>query len=268
MRYPIPSKIIEITSVTSVGHSIWLEPKEPWLSAPTPGQFAMVWLPHPPDGYKPEVCNAVPMSIAGWDDGRVRITIKDLGPTSKALLACQCGDWLGLTGPLGHGFSLDGHHPLLMGGGVGAPPLLYLAQSFAAQGIEPITLLGGTTKDEIFHRDEFPGAVELSTDDGSAGHHGRVTELLASSSPDRLYSCGPEPMLVNGLQWALQHHVAAELCLERYMACGIGLCGICSLDQDLVCQDGPVFTSERLANSREFGTLLREAGGRVQHLSG
>ena len=49
----------------------------------------MVWLPHPPDGYKPEVCNAVPMSIAGWDDGRVRITIKDLGPTSQALLACQ-----------------------------------------------------------------------------------------------------------------------------------------------------------------------------------
>ena len=67
----------------------------------------MVWLPHPPGGYKSEVCNTVPMSIAGWDNGKVRITIKDLGPTSKALLACECGDWLGLTGPLGHGFSLD-----------------------------------------------------------------------------------------------------------------------------------------------------------------
>ena len=106
---------------------------------------------------------------------------------------------------------------------------------------------------------------KLATDDGSAGHHGRVTELLASSSPDRLYSCGPEPMLVNGLQWALQHHVAAELCLERYMACGIGLCGICSLDQDLVCQDGPVFTSERLAEFPESsGHCCGKRAGRVQ----
>ena len=93
------------------------------------------------------------MSIAGWDNGKVRITIKDLGPTSKALLACQRGDWLGLTGPLGHGLSLDCQRPLLMGGGVGAPPLLYLAQTFAAQGIKPITLLGGTTRNEIFHHD-------------------------------------------------------------------------------------------------------------------
>ena len=266
MRYPSPAQIIEVTSSTAVGHSIWLAPRQSWLTAPTPGQFAMVWLPHPPKNYERDVCDAVPMSIAGWSDGNVRITVKDLGSTSKAILDCQPGDWLGLTGPLGHGFSLQCPRPLLMGGGVGAPPLLFLAETLSARGIEPVTILGGTTKNEIFHVNEFPGVVELATDDGSVGHHGRVTELLNGRTPDRLYSCGPEPMLVQGLRWTLEENIAAEFCLERYMACGIGLCGICSLDQDLVCQDGPVFSGTRLAASEEFGKQSREAGGRIQIL--
>ena len=266
MKYPYPAEIIEVTSSTTVGHAIWLAPTRPWAIAPTPGQFVMVWLPHPPKEHGRDVCNAVPMSIAGWKDGNVRITIKDLGATSKALLDCEPGDWLGLTGPLGHGFSTKCQQPLLMGGGVGAPPLLFLAESFAAKGIQPVTLLGGTTHNEIFHVDEFPGIVELATDDGSIGHPGRVTELLEGKTPDRLYSCGPEPMLVKGLEWALEEKISAELCLERYMACGIGLCGICSLDQDLVCQDGPVFSGERLANSEEFGKQLRESGGKIRLL--
>ncbi len=267
MRYPAPFKIVEITSATSVGHSLWLETSEPWPIEPIPGQFAMVWLPHPPNGFDNEVCNAIPMSIAGWDDGNVRITVKDLGPTSKAILACQPGDYLGLNGPLGRGFSVNAVRPLLMGGGVGAPPLLYLAQTFAARNIEPITLLGGATRCEIFHHNEFPGIVEIATEDGSGGLHGQVTQLLDGRSPDLFYSCGPEPMLVRGLHWALENQVTGELCLERYMACGIGLCGICSLDNDLVCQDGPVFSSEQLSRSNEFGKVLREAGGCRQLIS-
>jgi dihydroorotate dehydrogenase electron transfer subunit len=227
----------------------------------------MIWLPDAPEGFGPEVCNTVPMSIAGWEDGKVRITVKNLGPTSAALLACQPGDLLGLMGPLGNGFSLDTRQPLLMGGGVGAPPLLYLAQTLVARGIEPMTLLGGRTNTEIFHYDEIPGVVKIATDDGSAGYQGKVTDLLQNHVPDHLYSCGPEPMLVRGLEWALENQIAAELCLERYMACGIGLCGICTLDQDLVCQDGPVFSGSRLTHSKEFGIVMRGAGGRVQRLS-
>jgi len=263
MRYPTFFEVIEITSTTSVGHSLWLKPNRTWPNQPMPGQFAMVWLPRPPKGYDLSACSAVPMSIAGWDAGNVRITIKDLGLTSKALLECAPGDELGLLGPLGVGFSLDCERPLLMGGGVGAPPLLYLAQMFAAKGIEPITLLGGASEDEIFHRHEFPGTVEIATDDGSAGHCGRVTELLKKYSPSRLYTCGPEPMLVSGLNWAVANSIPAELCLERYMACGVGLCGVCSLDEQLVCQDGPVFSSDYLSNSAEFGRITREAGGSV-----
>ncbi|HIM33585.1 MAG TPA: dihydroorotate dehydrogenase electron transfer subunit, partial [Candidatus Poseidoniales archaeon] len=103
------------------------------------------------------------------------------------------------------------------------------------------------------------------TDDGSAGHPGFVTDLLDGRSPDRLYSCGPEPMLVKALAWALASGIPAELCLERYMACGVGLCGVCTIDRDLVCQDGPVLSSERLAQSAEFGKVVREAGGIVRH---
>ena len=112
---------------------------------------------------------------------------------------------------------------------------------------------------------EFPGTVEIATDDGSAGHHGFVTELLDSRNPDMLYSCGPEPMLVKGLEWALVNDIRAELCLERYMACGVGLCGVCTIDRQLVCQDGPVLGSEQLEHSVEFGKVVREAGGIVRH---
>jgi len=246
MKYPYPAEIIEVTSSTTVGHAIWLKPKKPWDLIPTPGQFTMVWLPHPPKTYDRDVCNSIPMSIA--------------------ILDCQPGDYLGLTGPLGNGFSIEATRPLLMGGGVGAPPLLFLAELFIKKGITPTILLGGANKDEIFHIDDFPGIVHLATDDGSIGYHGRVTELLEKEMPDQLYACGPELMLATGLKWALREQVPAELCLERYMACGIGLCGICSLDEDLVCQDGPVFSGDKLAKSKEFGIKLREAGGKIKVL--
>ena len=262
---PVAAKLTEIDNCTSVGHSLWLAPCSGWEEQPEPGQFVMVALPHPPAGFGREVCDAVPMSVAGWEPGRLRLTIKDLGPTSVALLACRPGDMLAVTGPLGHVFSLDARQPLLMGGGVGAPPLLFLAQQLAARGLEPVTLLGGATGDEIFHRDEFPGTVEIATDDGSSGHQGFVTDLLNGRNPDMLYSCGPEPMLVKGLEWALANGIRAELCLERYMPCGVGLCGVCSIDRQLVCQDGPVLGSERLAQSAEFGKVGREAGGVVRH---
>tara|TARA_Y100001934_G_scaffold277831_1_gene377582 strand:+ start:69 stop:869 length:801 start_codon:yes stop_codon:yes gene_type:complete len=266
MKYPYPAQIIEISGSTSVGHAIWLAPKKPWDLVPKPGQFVMVWLPHPPKHSNRNVCDSIPMSIAGWDNGCIRITVKNLGPTSGAILDCQLGDYLGLTGPLGNGFSIEATRPLLMGGGVGAPPLLFLAELFIKKGITPTTLLGGSTKDEIFHIDDFPGIVHLATDDGSIGYHGRVTELLQKEMPDQLYACGPEPMLAKGLKWALREQVPAELCLERHMACGIGLCGICSLDEDLVCQDGPVFSGNRLEKSEEFGIKLREAGGKIRVL--
>ncbi|HJO28613.1 MAG: hypothetical protein QGE96_01355 [Candidatus Poseidoniia archaeon] len=262
---PVAAELTEIDNRTSVGHSLWLTPRSGWEEQPEPGQFVMVSLPHPPTGFGQEVCDAVPMSVAGWEPGRLRLTVKNLGPTSAALLACKPGDMLTVTGPLGRGFSLKATQPLLMGGGVGAPPLLFLAQRFAAQGVELVTLLGGTTADEIFHRSEFPGTVEIATDDGSAGHHGFVTELLDSRNPDMLYSCGPEPMLVKGLEWALVNDIRAELCLERYMACGVGLCGVCTIDRQLVCQDGPVLGSEQLEHSVEFGKVVREAGGIVRH---
>ncbi len=262
---PVAAEITTIDNRTSVGHSFWLSPCNGWQQQPAPGQFVMVALRRPPAGFGREVCDAVPMSVAGWEPGRLRLTVKDLGPTTKALLACRPGDTLAVTGPLGHGFSLDAQRPLLMGGGVGAPPLLFLAQQLAARGVEPVTLLGGATGDEIFHRDEFPGTVEIATDDGSTGHHGFITYLLDGRRTDRLYSCGPEPMLVKALAWALANGVPAELCLERYMACGVGLCGVCTIDRDLVCQDGPVLSSERLAQSAEFGKVVREAGGIVRH---
>lgn len=264
MKRPVAAEVVAIDNRTAAGHSLRLALAEGWREPPQPGRFVMLWLPRPPAGHDPRACDAVPMSIAGWEPGRLRVTIADAGPTTAALLACEPGHRLGVLGPLGRGFSLDARRPLLVAGGVGAPPLLWLAQRLAAQGAEPTTLLGARTADELFHRDEFPGRVVVATDDGSAGHHGFVTDLLADAGGDRLYACGPEPMLVKALAWTREHAIPGEFCLERHMACGVGLCGVCSLDGDLVCQDGPVFDAERLARSREFGRVVRGPGGRVR----
>jgi dihydroorotate dehydrogenase electron transfer subunit len=205
-----------------------------------PGQFLMAWLPG---------IDERPFSLASPDP--VTLTIARVGPFTEAVHALQPGDRLWLRGPLGRGFSLPQPPPssalLLLAGGYGVAPLHFLAQRAVAEGWPVTAVIGARTGAEVVFVSRFQalGArVEAATDDGSLGWRGFVTEpaaaLLDAERPAAIYACGPEPMLVAVEELARRHRRAAQLCYERKMRCGFGVCGTCHRDGWLVCRDGPV----------------------------
>jgi len=216
-----------------------------------PGQFGMFWLAG--KGQKP-------MSFS-YDNG---ITVKNVGPFTESLSNLGVGDKISADGPLGRGFDVSGRSILLMGGGFGAAPLRFLAQRCSEKHIKITTLLGYRALNDIIFDNEFKkyGDVYIATEDGSCGEKGLVTCLFKAVGLDfdMGYCCGPERMLV-----AMKDHIGnsfpLQLSLERYMKCGIGLCGSCEIDGLLVCKDGPVFDSWQLGES--FGSMKRDKSGKL-----
>ena len=206
--------------------------------AARPGQFVMVWLPG---------VDEKPFSLVS--DDPVTLTVLRVGPFTERMQRLREGDVLYLRGPLGNGFSLSGGNPLLVAGGCGAAPLAFLARRLGETGRRVTVALGARSRDELLLVDSFTryGAeLCLSTEDGTAGERGLVTELarrlLAQGRHDRVYACGPAPMLERVAELCRQHRLAGELSWEAYMRCGIGVCGSCDRgDGLLVCRDGPVF---------------------------
>jgi len=203
-----------------------------------PGQFVMLWLPR---------VDEKPFSLVDADP--VTLTVVQVGPFTERLQRLRVGDTLHLRGPLGRGYSLGGERPLLVGGGSGAASLAFLARRLAEAG-RPVTVaLGARTAAEVLLAGRFRerGAhVLVSTDDGSAGEHGLVTDLaqrlLACGGYDHVYACGPAPMLERVEELCRSYGVPGEVSHEAYMRCGTGICGSCDRgDGLLVCRDGPVF---------------------------
>ena len=212
-----------------------------------PGQFVMAWLPE---------AGEKPFSIAGSDP--FSLTIAAVGPVSRALCALQPGQRLWARGPLGHGYDLHGRRHLLVGGGYGAAPLLFLAREAVKRGDAVCVCLGAGSARELLLEDAFREAgceVMVATEDGSRGQRGLVTlaveEAIADWNPDTLYACGPRPMLMALAALCRENALNAQLSWEAMLRCGIGLCGSCELDADirqavglppgwLTCKDGPV----------------------------
>jgi len=204
-----------------------------------------------------------------------------VGPATVRMTTLSAGDRINIIGPLGHGYKIpdDKKTVLLVGGGMGTPPLQHLAQSLTARdnGIEIISLAGARTAEGLpfdegrlddisqqlgFSVPEFAKyGIEsiVATDDGSAGYHGLVTDCLVdwlqkSDSPlDDIIicACGPEMMLAKVAQIAAEKNIDCQVSMERRMACGIGLCQSCAVEckvgdsnetiYKMCCQDGPVF---------------------------
>ena len=219
------------------------------------GQFAELQVP------SAKVLLRRPISIHAVDRERnlVEFLIQMVGQGTQSLAGLKQGDTVNVLLPLGNGFSYRTTHvarPLLVGGGVGVAPLLFLGQEFAAHGIRPTFLFGGRTEGLILRKEEFQkyGDLFMTTEDGSAGEKGFVTNhslLLDSENFDRIYACGPTPMLKAVARWAKEHETACEVSLEPRMACGIGACLCCVVDTAdqgnvCVCKEGPVFEIERL----------------------
>jgi dihydroorotate dehydrogenase electron transfer subunit len=189
------------------------------------------------------------------------ILFKVVGKGTKMLAALHQGDLLDLLAPLGRGFDLGplGQEKLLVGGGVGLAPLYYLAKELVARGEKVRLFAGGRTRNDILCITEFERlGVEtyVSTDDGTLGESGLVTQVLERHLGDsgmRIFACGPTPMLEAVVRMAQSHAVPCQVSMEAYMACGVGACLGCVLkganhseetpDYRCVCKDGPVFDS-------------------------
>lgn len=200
-----------------------------------------------------------PISIHDIDSDNHTITllVRVAGKQTARLCDMPEGAILNLMLPLGNGFNLTaaGESPLLVGGGVGVAPLLLLGKSLNVNGIRPTFLLAAKSVNDLLQIDAFKsvGNVLISTDDGSAGVAGLVTENPALDADvwTHIYCCGPMPMMKAVAAIALRKNISCEVSLENSMACGLGAC-LCCVEDTLdagnvcVCTDGPVFDVKRL----------------------
>jgi len=231
-----------------------------------PGQFFMVWLPnyycndHDAHRKKTQGADSIPLSIAGARDGNLALVVKSVGPTTESLVAMNPGDKLGIMGPLGTFFSLPENGKIcIVGGGIGLAPLVFLAEKASERGLPVTAFLGFRTASEKILTEDLERSchnVHVSTDDGTEGFHGRVTELLQSmlgsgeiSGISNIYTCGPKPMMKAVMELCYEHDIQSEHCLEREMNCGLGICGSCSINGVLVCRNGPVFSGYTIRNN-------------------
>jgi dihydroorotate dehydrogenase electron transfer subunit len=224
-----------------------------------PGQFVMVWV---------RGVDEVPMGLSGKNS----ITVQKVGESTSKLFELKEGDSFGLRGPFGKGFSFPskGEKILIIAGGVGAAPLAPYAESANAAGSEVHTILGARSVDDLIFESRFAvaGIVSISTDNGSKGIKGFVTDVLRGldvSAYDRIAVCGPEIMMAFIFKFLEDRKALekVEFSLHRYFKCGIGVCGACCIDRSglRVCKDGPVFSGLQLLDS-ELGKYARDASGR------
>ncbi|MGK2308708.1 dihydroorotate dehydrogenase electron transfer subunit [Cutibacterium sp. V947] len=204
-----------------------------------------------------------PLSIADADEGGYTLIFRVVGRGTDELSRAPLGARMDVFGPLGHGFDPDAVHPgqraLLVGGGVGIPPLYLLGRCLVERGVQVQFRLGFRDRNDIFWVDEFSqlGEVLISTDDGSVGTKGTVAQIAETDAarrfaPDIVQACGPTPML-KWVRSALAPTVRTQLSLEERMACAVGACYACVISdarhpdhQFRVCYDGPVFEAEEV----------------------
>lgn len=218
------------------------------LDNPEPGQFVELGI---------DRCNVLlnrPISIYNYDDGKLELLVKKAGRATGALFEYKVGEQLRVIGPLGKGFSLSEGKALLVGGGVGIAPLLYLARILNSGGRRPVVVYGerSVPAPEIVGRFEEVADVYICTDDGSAGFHGFVSAnpVVLEGKFDIIQVCGPKPMMKAMAGVAADRQIPCEVSLENMMACGLGACLCCveptGAGNICVCKEGPVFNIDKL----------------------
>ena len=193
-----------------------------------------------------------PISVCDYDAETLTIVYKVVGKGTEAMSAMVKGQKLDILTGLGNGYdlSLAGDKPVLLGGGVGVPPMYNLAKKLIALGKEVTVILGFNTRSEVFYEDEFKAlgcTVIVSTADGSYGVKGFATTPLAELSYTYFYTCGPEPML-KAVYKATK--TSGQMSFEERMGCGFGACMGCSCKtltgNKRICKEGPVMKKEEI----------------------
>jgi dihydroorotate dehydrogenase electron transfer subunit len=218
-----------------------------------PGQFVQALV----EGSK-ETFLRRPLSVHDIDYDRnvIKLLVQVVGKGTESLSRLKKGSSLNLIYPLGNSFTLPekGVRTLMVGGGCGIAPLLYLGRYLKSHGIVPDILLGFRNQDRILEYNDYEsvGNVFLTTEDGSAGEKGFVTNhsLLSKTGYDKVYCCGPEMMMKAIAKWCKKNNAECEVSLENLMGCGIGACLCCVVDTVkghlCTCTDGPVFNTKEL----------------------
>jgi dihydroorotate dehydrogenase electron transfer subunit len=213
--------------------------------------------------------NPMSFSLIDKENNLVGITFKIVGESTKEYAKLKKGDELLIQfAPRGKGFSLPNKRRriLCLGGGVGIATLAPLIDEAYSKGMEIDCIAGFKTRDEIIFQDRLKKRTNLliTTDDGSFGRKGTAVSALKNYKIDYdyVYCCGPEEMMYKVFQFTEKHRINAQFSLERYIKCGVGLCGSCCIDGYRVCSDGPVFRSKQLEECKEFGKYKRDLSGR------
>ena len=237
------------------------------MSKVLPGQFAMVWIPG---------VNELPMSVMiSKESGKAAFTVRKHGLASTGLFNVKVGEQIGIRGPYGNSFDIREGKLLLVGGGTGLVPMMRLL-TFVKPTDSITVLIGAKSKDEIFFEDLANSLLEnnshkvlVSTDDGSYGEKGYVTDLVEKlvneTRFDAVYVCGPEIMMYKTVDSAHSRGIFVQASLERMMKCGVGICGSCCVGEDLVCKDGTVFDGSHLSQNKEFGHFHRNKAGILEN---
>ena len=263
INFPKSVRIKKIVEETPLVRSYFFE----YPHRAKPGQFINLWVPGVSEN---------PMSIA-FDDGKdYMLSVAAVGPMSTALAQKKVGDIVGVRGPYGTHFSWKpGDRIAMLAGGYGAGPLYFAAQRAVAEGCAVDFFLGARSKEHLLFEKLINGLKNMqffpSTDDGSRGFKGHNVacwkeQIAAGAKYDIVMTVGPERMEKAVSDLAHEKGIAAQISLERYMKCGFGICGNCTVD-DLgitTCLQGTVLDNATARQIKEFGVYHRDSVGRKQ----
>ena len=221
-----------------------------------PGQFVQVRVDNSPTTF---LRRPISINYVDRTTNELWLLVQLVGDGTRRMAEYKPGDIINIMLPLGNGFTLPatdkGQKLLLIGGGVGTAPMLYLGAILKKAGYTPTFLLGARSKEDVLQLKQFEqfGTVYVTTEDGSLGEKGYVTNhsILKDVHFDQIYTCGPKPMMMAVAKYAHACSFACEVSLENTMACGIGAC-LCCVEKTkdehhvCVCTEGPVFNIENL----------------------
>lgn len=244
-----------ITSIVKVTEEIY----SMWVKVPNiveyakPGQFISI--------YCKEGSQLLPRPISicetDKEQGLLRLVYRVVGKGTEEFSKMNVGDSIRIIGPLGNGFTSEGEKYILIGGGIGIPPMLELAKNLKGE----VQIVLGYRNADLFLKEEFEpyGKVYISTEDGSVGTKGNVIDAVQANEldADMIFACGPTPMLKGVKAYAAKKGVKAQISMEERMACGIGACLACvckskekdhhtNVNNKRICKDGPVFYAEEI----------------------
>jgi len=242
--------------------------------AVVPGQFLMLYVFNYIE--EPGEPEEVPMSFSYIDKNQriIGISIQKSGPTTTAMHKHLVGDSVGIRGPYGHGYEIVGSNIAIVGGGIGMAPLMPLLEEIRKTGKRVDVFVGVRNKKYLCFakRIKDTGAtLYISTEDGSEGYKGFVTDILEEQLKKQKYdyimTSGPELMIKKILEISNKNNILLQAGLERYIKCGRGICGHCTINGLRVCKEGPVFLGSTLNQLSDFGKHAMNATGKLKPIN-